>query len=91
MCSGRVHGYVARMDSPVTGSTIDASRATSGTAPEQPSLAPLARLTLAALVALAAVGVWLQVPIFQATFPPIGIIVTVGSLAIAGLLTRRWR
>jgi uncharacterized cupredoxin-like copper-binding protein len=79
------------MDSTLTDSAIDASSASAGAAREQPSLAPLARLTLAALVALAALGVWLQVLIFQAAFPPIGIIMTIGSLAISGLLTRRWR
>jgi hypothetical protein len=38
---------------------------------------PLAYLTLAAVVALAASGVWLQALIFRSAFPPIGIIITV--------------
>jgi hypothetical protein len=52
-----VHGYAARMESALTGSAIDASRATLGSEREQPSHAPVVRLTLAALAAL---GVWLQ-------------------------------
>jgi plastocyanin len=91
MCSGRVQGYVRGMDSTLTGSVIDPSRASAGAAKEQPSLTPLGRLTLAALLALAALGVLWQVLIFRAALPPIGTVQTVGSLAAAGLLTRRWR
>ena len=57
----------------------------------RPHLSGLGRMTLVALLALLVLGLYLQLFIFQALLPPIGLVLAVGSLITAALVAKQWR